>query len=50
MSGYVEAGYGVVLVSLAGYALSVVSRERKARRRAAGPLLPERAPGQQDEA
>jgi hypothetical protein len=33
MSGYVEAGYLVVVVGLGGYAVSLVARERSARRR-----------------
>jgi hypothetical protein len=37
MSGYVEVGYVVVLGSIAGYAVSLVSRERAARRRLAAP-------------
>lgn len=44
MSGYVEAGYSVALVSLAAYATSLVLRERAARRRlgrtAADPAQP----------
>ncbi|MDA8038207.1 MAG: hypothetical protein M0Z69_03415 [Actinomycetota bacterium] len=40
MSGYVEAGYSVVLVALGGYSISVVVRERAARRR-----LPAKLPG-----
>lgn len=36
MSGYVEAGYTVVLVSLGTYAVSLVVRERAARRRLPG--------------
>lgn len=35
MSGYVEAGYSVVLVTLAGYTISLVRRERAVRRRLA---------------
>ncbi|MHB1986761.1 MAG: hypothetical protein ACYCSF_02065 [Acidimicrobiales bacterium] len=33
MSGYVEAGYLIVLVSLAAYSTTVVVRERAARAR-----------------
>ncbi len=33
MSGYVEAGYMIVLGSLGAYALSLVARERAAKRR-----------------
>jgi hypothetical protein len=33
VSGYIEAGYVVALGSLAAYALSLVTRERAARRR-----------------
>ncbi len=36
MNGYVEAGYVVGLGTLAGYAVSLVARERSARRRLAG--------------
>lgn len=36
MNGYVEAGYVVGLGTLAGYAASLVARERSARRRLAG--------------
>jgi hypothetical protein len=36
MSGYVEAGYAIALVSLSGYSLSIVFRERAARRRLGG--------------
>jgi len=43
MSGYVEVGYVVVLGSIAGYALSLVSRERAARRRLPA-YLPSEAP------
>jgi hypothetical protein len=35
MSGYVEAGYSVVLVTLAGYTVSLLCRERAVRRRLA---------------
>ena len=42
MSGYVEAGYTVALLTLAGYSASVVLRERFARRRLAAPAA---APG-----
>lgn len=41
MNGYVEAGYVVVLGTLAGYGASVLGRERAARRRV------NRASGQQ---
>jgi hypothetical protein len=33
MSGYVEAGYLIAIGSLGSYAVSLVSRERAARRR-----------------
>ncbi len=33
MSGYVEAGYAIALVTLSGYALSVLGREKAATRR-----------------
>jgi hypothetical protein len=36
MSGYVEAGYSVALVSLTAYAASVVLREKAAARRLRG--------------
>ncbi|HEV8065765.1 MAG TPA: hypothetical protein VGP46_13070 [Acidimicrobiales bacterium] len=36
MSGYVEAGYSVALVSLTAYATSVVLREKAASRRLRG--------------
>jgi hypothetical protein len=38
MSGYVEAGYIVCLGSLGTYAISLVVRERAARRRAGRPV------------
>lgn len=41
MSGYIEAGYVVALGSLATYAISLVTRERAARRR-----LPTTAPAE----
>ena len=36
MSGYVDAGYAVALVTLAGYTTSLLLRERTARRRIEG--------------
>lgn len=36
MSGYVEAGYAVVLATLAAYSASVLAREKSARRRLGG--------------
>ena len=36
MSGYVEAGYTVTFLTLGTYAVSLVARERAARRRLAG--------------
>lgn len=35
ISGYVEAGYAIVLGSLAAYSVSLVTRERASRRRRA---------------
>lgn len=40
MSGYVEAGYIVVVVSLGGYALSLLGREKAARGRLRPPVRP----------
>ena len=39
MNGYVEAGYVVILGTLGTYSVSLVARERAARRRAGGVLL-----------
>ncbi len=36
MNGYVEAGYVVILGTLGGYSVSLVARERAARRRVGG--------------
>ena len=38
MSGYVEVGYVIVLGSLGSYAVSLVTRERAARRRLPKPV------------
>ncbi|MGA3354211.1 MAG: hypothetical protein ABSD85_13660 [Acidimicrobiales bacterium] len=50
MNGYVEAGYVVVLGTLGTYGLTLIVRERAARRRvgeAAGPASPgDRATGE----
>lgn len=46
MSGYVEAGYLVVVIGLGGYAASLAARERAARRR----LPPRRRPGTDEKA
>jgi hypothetical protein len=37
MNGYVEAGYVVILGTLGTYSVTLVARERAARRRASGP-------------
>ena len=44
MNGYVEAGYVVILGTLGGYSVSLVARERAARRRVAGNLPPTATP------
>jgi len=46
MSGYVEAGYLIVIATLGGYSISVITRERAAKRRAspAAPVTPPPAP------
>lgn len=36
MSGYVEAGYAVILVTLGSYSASLVARDKAARRRLPG--------------
>jgi len=36
MNGYVEAGYVVILGTLGGYSVSLLARERAARRRVGG--------------
>lgn len=38
MSGYVEAGYTVILFTLGSYSVSLVVRERAARRRLPPPV------------
>jgi hypothetical protein len=45
MSGYVEAGYLIVLGSLSSYAVSLVARERAARRRLSRRLRPKETEG-----
>jgi hypothetical protein len=37
MNGYVEAGYAVILGTLGTYSVSLIARERSARRRVGGP-------------
>jgi len=44
VNGYVEAGYIVVLGSLAGYSGALVARERAALRRLPGPIRPGEEP------
>jgi hypothetical protein len=48
MSGYVQVGYVVGLGTLAVYAVSLVTRERAARRRLEPREAPTRLPGRGD--
>jgi hypothetical protein len=45
MNGYVEAGYVVILGTLGGYSVSLVARERAARRRVGGKPAADRVAG-----
>ncbi len=45
MNGYVEAGYVVILGTLGGYSVTLVARERAARRRVGGKPAADRAAG-----
>jgi hypothetical protein len=45
VSGYIEGGYLVTLVTLSGYALSLLQRERLARQRSSAPEQPKEPGG-----